>query len=307
MPKGKKYQSGQALLIVLLSMAVVLTIVLSIISRTVTDVKVTSQDEESLRAFSAAEAGIEKALFAGSSINGTIGSGDIPAGYSADISQFAEGDTEYVYPVSVFAGESVTVWFVSHDENGFLVCDASHRCYTGNKIRLCWGRPGTSANAPTAPAIEASIFYRTSQPGYANVKVSRGTSDPNSTRISSNHFASTDSNSGCTVGDMNFAFYKDFNFSSLGIPDSLSSVIGNLQYIRVKFYYNTDITQPLGVVVTDSTNPNNLNRFLPAQGNKVTSSGTYASANRKIEVFQGYSEIPDIFENALFSPHDLVQ
>ena len=52
-----KIESGQALLLVLLGMAVVLTIVLSILSRSVTDIAVTSREEEALRAFSAAEAG----------------------------------------------------------------------------------------------------------------------------------------------------------------------------------------------------------------------------------------------------------
>ena len=59
-------ESGQALLIVVLSLAVVLTVVLSILARSVTDIKLSTGSEESLRAFSAAEAGIERALIAGS-------------------------------------------------------------------------------------------------------------------------------------------------------------------------------------------------------------------------------------------------
>jgi Tfp pilus assembly protein PilX len=63
-------QNGQALLIVLLGMAVVLTLVLSIVSRSVTDVSITKRDEESLRAFSAAEAGVEQALLVGTGTSG---------------------------------------------------------------------------------------------------------------------------------------------------------------------------------------------------------------------------------------------
>lgn len=79
-------QSGQALLLVLLSMAVVLTIVLSILSRSVTDIAVTSRDEEALRAFSAAEAGVEQALVAGGG-TGTVGN----ATFNANVSGFASG------------------------------------------------------------------------------------------------------------------------------------------------------------------------------------------------------------------------
>ena len=66
--------SGQAVLLVILGMAVVLTIVLSVVSRSVTDVSVTKVEEDSSKAFSAAEAGIEKLLIGGSSFTeGNLG------------------------------------------------------------------------------------------------------------------------------------------------------------------------------------------------------------------------------------------
>jgi len=54
--------SGQVALIVLLLMIVILTIGLSLASRSITDIKISQDEKESLRAFSAAEAGVEKAL-----------------------------------------------------------------------------------------------------------------------------------------------------------------------------------------------------------------------------------------------------
>ena len=53
----RQTQSGQALLVILLSMAVILTLVLSVASSSITDVTVTTFEEDALRAFSAAEAG----------------------------------------------------------------------------------------------------------------------------------------------------------------------------------------------------------------------------------------------------------
>ncbi|MFC1627384.1 PilX N-terminal domain-containing pilus assembly protein [Patescibacteria group bacterium] len=58
-PRG---YSGQAALVVLLVMAVTLGFGLSIISQSTTDVRISSQEQESSRAFNAAEAGIEEAL-----------------------------------------------------------------------------------------------------------------------------------------------------------------------------------------------------------------------------------------------------
>lgn len=53
---------GQAVLIVLLVVAVALGLGLSIVSQSTTDVKISKQEQESSRAFNAAEAGIEEAL-----------------------------------------------------------------------------------------------------------------------------------------------------------------------------------------------------------------------------------------------------
>jgi len=58
----KNKKSGQVALTVLLVMVVVLTIGLSLISHSVTDISISKDEEEAMRAFSAAEAGIEEAL-----------------------------------------------------------------------------------------------------------------------------------------------------------------------------------------------------------------------------------------------------
>lgn len=58
----KKQNSGQIALIILLIMVTLLTIGLSLISYSVTDVKISQDEKEAMRAFSAAEAGIEEAL-----------------------------------------------------------------------------------------------------------------------------------------------------------------------------------------------------------------------------------------------------
>ena len=55
-------ERGQALLIVLLVMTVALTVGLSVATRTIVNVRITTQEEQSQRAFSAAEAGIEETL-----------------------------------------------------------------------------------------------------------------------------------------------------------------------------------------------------------------------------------------------------
>lgn len=65
LPRRSKAEAGQMLLIVVLAMIVALTVGLSILSRTITNLRISRQNEESQRAFQAAEAGIQQALESG--------------------------------------------------------------------------------------------------------------------------------------------------------------------------------------------------------------------------------------------------
>ena len=125
----QKSESGQALVLILLSLSVVLTLVLFILSRSVTDIAVSSTQEQSVRAFSAAEAGIERALVTGANYTDEqIGN----ATYTAKVSNFAEGLTEFVYPSLLSSGDSATVWFIAHDANGNLT---STGAFTGSGMK----------------------------------------------------------------------------------------------------------------------------------------------------------------------------
>ena len=61
-------QKGQVLLIVVLVMIVALTVGLSLISRSITNLRTSTEEAESQKALAAAEAGIEQALESGQDI-----------------------------------------------------------------------------------------------------------------------------------------------------------------------------------------------------------------------------------------------
>ena len=295
LPENFKYSSGQALLIVLLSMAVVLTIVLSILSSTITDVAVTSREEEALRAFSAAEAGVEQALIGGS-LAGSFGN----ASFTASISSYGQGADTFVFQDALFSGESATLWFVEHDEDtGALTCSGGN-CFTGNQMTVCWGEDGTPADQATTPAIEVSIFYTDTPGDYSTVKIARDTADPNSNRRTTNKFG-TATIGGCSIDGLNFAFQKNIQFDSLGIPSSVYNTQNGLQLARIRFFYNTDQAQPVGVDLSASGGT------LPSQGKRIVSQGSAGEANRRIEVYQSFGELPVIFDSAAFSPGGIVK
>lgn len=155
-----KTSSGQALLIILLIMAVALTIGLSVISRSITDIKISQQTEEAARAFSAAEAGIEEAL---------VGTGELfqrtfeetGAKFETKKAGFPpEGTMEFVFPQELTIDDPQTLYLAKYETDGTLT-----RYYTAGTIDVCWGD-----NA----ALEVSIYYQDA----GVYKVARAVVDP---------------------------------------------------------------------------------------------------------------------------------
>ncbi len=292
-----KNTSGQALLLVLLGMSVILTIALSILSSSVTDIKITTNEQDALRAFSAAEAGVEKALIAGGSTSGIIGGSN----FSATFSSGSSSGTSYSYPTNLSSGDTATVWLVNHGTDESLVCDGSHPCFTGRTVKICWGAPGTPAASATTPAMEASIFYAATPGDYSTIRIARAPYDPNGGRLASNSFTTSDAGT-CTVGSNSFAFQKTIDLATLGVPAGSYNVANGLQMLRIRLLYNTNTPQPLGIDTNFAGNTN-----LPPQAVSIESTGTSGEATRKVQVLKNYADLPPVFDGAVFAPPDIVK
>jgi hypothetical protein len=263
-----KVQRGQALVIVLLSLAVVVTIVLFVLSRSVTDIAVSDSESQSVSAFSAAEAGVERALVIGVGSGGDQSIGD--ATYNAQVSDVARGATNFIYPVEPSSGDTMTLWLKSPDGTSF----------TGNTLKICWGKTGTPNNVSTTPAIEVSVFYE-SDGTPVTAKIFRAAADPYSSRSPINSFNSSVSAS--TIGTQPFPFCTTLlNLTSLA----------NLQFASIKMFYNTT-PQPIGFDAGSSV--------FPSQGINIDSSGTSGQSSRKVQVFQGWPEVPGPFLSGIYS------
>lgn len=292
-----KYSSGQALVLVLLTLAVVLTLVLFVLSRSITDVAVSSRQEEGVRAFSAAEAGIERALVIGTGGSSLLGD----SSYSSTVTSVGEGTKVFNYPINLASGDSFTTWFSAHDTDGNLICDGTHPCFTGDKIHVCWGKVGTASGTITTPALEVSVFYLTTLGDFSTIKIARAAFDPNSGRTVSNSFDTADSGA-CTIDGVSYAFQKTLQFSDLGIPIGSYQNPGGLEFIRTRMFYNSDQNHPIGIDVNFAADS-----VLPSQGQNIESTGTAGESNRRIEVFQSWPEVPSIFEYAVFSSTGLTK
>jgi Tfp pilus assembly protein PilX len=271
--------SGQAVLLVLLGMAVTLTIVMSIVSRSITDISLSQEDEESARAFSAAEAGVEEGLLLATE-------GDLQGeGYTAHVSGIAKASSNYNIG-ELEAGESATLWFVSHDKDGNLTCTNSP-CYSG-RVRVCWG---TLPLYEFTPALEITVYYDMgsgslgASPNFSNVRVARFTADPFIPRADNNKFSKIGAASGaCTIEDKKYDFLTSFRTDDLG---------GRPLFARLKLLYNTNKAHGIGVVALDGT--------FPSQGLKIESVGSSGSSVRKVETMKPFKETLSIFEAGLFS------
>lgn len=298
---GRKYQKGQALLIVLLTMAVILTVVLSVVSRSVTDITVTTYEESSLRAFSAAEAGIEKAL-----LNTTVpifsgypDSSDNSVSYSGGITSPSEADQTYSLKEGLSSGEVATFWLVSHNNDGSLTCGEGKPCFAKTNIHICWGNPDYADTKQ--PAVEIMVYYDTttnsvdSPNNYSNVKVARYAYSPND---SDKYAGWAKVTGGCDwEGDL----YKHKAVMKITDVDSSCNIAGCPLMVKVRMYYSNLVKQKIGIQTSGGT------ENLPSQGLEITSTGTAGDTSRRVTVTQRYPENPTFFDAAVFSMKDIIK
>lgn len=310
-------QKGQALILILLVMAVTLTVVLSAVSRSVTEVSVTSYEENALRAFSAAEAGVEEKL-----LNPVIGTipvtypdpTDTSVSYSGEVSNPYEADDRFLYPKRLVAGETATFWLVDRDSSGRLSCKSGENCFQGSTLNICWGDPSYSySNNNLRPAVEISVFYDDTHlstitdtnpsNNFENLKVRRYAND---SYARGNGIPIGSPPGACNpIDGQNFTRRTDV---SLGGGDSpgcdtpagcgvCNTNFGCVVMVIVRVLYsNVSYPQPVAIRAVGGA-PSRL----AGQGIIISSTGVAGESTRKVNVFQGHPEPPGLFDLAVFS------
>lgn len=282
-----KYPRGQVLLITVLVLSIAVTIALSLIGRSVSDVSMSRNLEESARAFSAAEAGIEEALR--TNIQQTNTSYTTNAGYTSDIAIIGDSTGVYTLP-TITVGQSDIAWLVEHNASNDIDFPPSYY-YPNATIDICWSHV---PEGQPVPALEVALYYKSG----LSYLVSRGAYDPDAATRPSNHFSTvTDYNNiseGC--GAMTNVYRQ-----TVTIPTGVG--ITPL-FMRIRPYYgNATVTiSPLG------------GSKLPKQGVEVSSVGctqitesgcTEGGVTRKIVVRRQYLGPSTIFDYSVYSQGSL--
>lgn len=261
-------QSGQIAVIVLLLMVVLMTVGLSLASRTTQELFLSSQQAESTRVFNAAESGIEDAL----SQDFSEISGSVP--FTGTVEDIENAEVEYSIvgssDLETMLAEGKSIMVNLSDENGNPLND-------DGSVRISWWKNDANCNNDPASIIVSKYYLdgTETKADYYPVGPCSGDAERN------------DDFSTPPQGSDGYNYQYDV---SIGGSEGV-------KFLRIKAVYNdTDIR------IASST----IN--LPAQFYIVrsTATNTQGDETRTVEVKRTLSTAPSFMDYALYTPGSLV-
>lgn len=305
-----KKEFGQVVILLLLIMVVALAIGLSTIGRSILEVSTSRKSEDSSRAFSAAEAGIERAIKQNEDFIGTAN----PVGAVNTLNNQA-GATILAGGINTSTNALGFINVTKRDFAQFWLASpsTSDKFYTGTSFDIYFGDPdidGTKydKNVPekraNQPAIEVNIIYwdgskyQTYRRYYDSRKDTSGTPTPDprlDNNPSGNNVCNVYSPAAIATNDNVLTNYY-CKVTVFGFPNSGSSFP---LMVRVRLLY-TDLAHPIALKPAPGLS-------LPPQANIYNSSGTSGDVKRTLEVTNYRSVMPQFFDYVLFSANDLIK
>lgn len=276
---------GQIILVLILVMSVALTIGLSVIQRSLSDISTSTKIEQSSRAFSAAEAGVERALrgetgnFDFSENNSSVqtqDSGLLPPAAAVGTQQVA-----LAYPAPGITKESIgQVWLADYNS----ATNPPPNVYTHGSLDVYWG---SSSLSP--PAIQITVISYNSVSG--QYQYSKSHFDPNSARASLNNFTVV-SCSGTNTTQTIFGQMSFYCRQNISLPP-------NSKVVRTRFLYNS--SAQLVAFQPPTTATCGVACSIPSQARVITSTGYAGGTQRRVQLFKQDSLVPLLFDYAIFS------
>ena len=270
---SKPGTSGQALIILLLVMVVALTIGLSVASRTLTDVRISTQSELSQKAFSAAEAGIEEALR--QDLKSFAGAANISispdATYTVEVTSQGAG-TSFV-PDRPVEQEDVAQICI----NVAASCPNPNQPNLPTRLNIYWIDQQDTSQTANPASIEISEVYLE-----GSYKIFKQAFNSDCGR--SNGFSCSLPGS-YPLADKTYTNKLTFDLHA------------NSQILRIKPLYNrasvaVEVAAPAGA-------------SLPTQSYSITSTGAAGGVVRKVQVSRSIEALSPIFDYVLYSGSNL--
>lgn len=282
--KIKNSEKGQILLIVVLASVISLTVGLAAISRSVTNNRVSTEEANSQKALSAAEAGVEQQL---NKVGAAVGEGETNITLSNNSKVTATG-----LPV---AGNQLPIsnGNIVKQDDGADIWLSDYETFNNKrsgKLTIYWSEPSEAKcdnDSNPSPAIEIAVISSANASDITNLSMSRYAVDPCPSRA--NGFVKTVG----TGGSINNPLYKPDTFNK-----SYEITVSNGIIARVIPIYNN--IAKMGV--SFNNNPSTV-AGLPTQGYIVTSTGTSGDTVRRVKVYKSLPRVPiEFFPYNLFLP-----
>ncbi|MDQ3098435.1 MAG: hypothetical protein M3Q44_01695 [bacterium] len=308
-----KDQSGQMAILVMLVLVVALTIGLAIIARTTTDIRLSTNTNQSNQAYAAAEAGIEAAL--GNNISAATYGTSVPIGnatFNVSIPAAQGGTTTpFAFPNELKKDEAGQIWlfdysFFKNPANSIPPAQPYsgfyNRCFPTsncNQIAIYWGTKAASTPSKTA-ALEASFIYKDSS-GFGVEKYAYDNqSATRANGFDTVAFAPTTITTNQGSKTYNFSKTITLQPGDTGSGTCTAGAARCYLLLRIKLLYNEGEDQgvavaPQAALVSGNTTP------LPAQGTQIDSEGKAGDTVRKVRVYQSYPTLPGIFDFVVFN------
>lgn len=287
------HQKGQVILILVLIMTVALAIGISVVQRSLSDVSTATKIEQSSRAFSAAEAGIEKALKGDTSAvnfaidnnsTATISTNNVvpavPTGFGRqDPIECPPGDSR------LSKEDMAQIWLANPQSSS----NPPEEYYKGNELDVYWGESGSSDKAALALTV---IYYQ----GGA---------------YKTNKFY-FDQEQSPARSPANYGFELVNCPGNIEPPHSSGTKVGKYQckktikplkpgrliLLRARLLYNTNTSQPFAVQAVGTCGKD---CSIPPQAKIIESTGVSGDVARTVQFCQTEKVVPAYFDYAIFS------
>lgn len=289
-----KSDKGQTVLILVLIMTVALAIGLSTVQRSLSDISTSSKVEQSSRAFSAAEAGIERALQVGST---TIQLENQSSAQVSDSSLIpcvpgttgcAQGAGVQQSPLEyppLSKEEVAHVWLADYTSTANPPTSA----YAQGSLDVYWGSSSTDK-----AALELTLIYY--DDGTKKYQSQKWYLDHSIVRSPENNFVQVS----CTGYDVETDVGTK-RYQCKKTIDSLPSLPSRLMLLRARLLYNST-SQPLAVQAVGTCGQD---CSIPPQARRITSTGAAGETQRKVQLFQVNKVVPPYFDYAIFSAGEI--
>lgn len=279
-----KQASGQILVLVLLVVLVGMSIGLSIAARTLSNLRDTTSLNLSNRAFNNAEAGIEQALLLLKSNPDTL-----PCSVSAPCTTPLMSGVDALKVVVDPIGENDRAFGLDRLKRDDVI-QVNLDGYGASQLQVYWG--DNKDDCPDTPAIVVSAVYKISG-SYSMVKSAFDECPEHNNNFST---AAQDAGSdsvtlqdGTPRDNYRYKQTLDFSTGDLKIPSG-----GQLLLVRIRVMYG-GATSPIAIKPVGS----GVN--LPAQGQQITSTAKAGDTQRTVKVVRSNTNLPAIFDYALFN------